>query len=170
MENKEWNMELANYRKTLKSLAYRFTVDPDEIQDLVQETILRALKYMDQFVHNPKVISWLFVIMKNIYINQYRTLKQRFTYENHCLATYNNDGYQEAFVASSAEGNFILNDVKTVLDTIPKDHGEMFRSYLNGYKYKELSVQYGLPEGTVKSRIHMVRKHLQKKLDQYKYN
>lgn len=169
MDNKDLNIQLADYRKILKSLAYRFTVDPDEIQDLVQETIFRALKYMDQFVHNPKVVSWLFVIMKNIYINQYRSLKQRYNYENHCLATYQNDGYQEAFVASNAEGNFIINDVTTVLDAMPKEHSDMFKKYLNGYKYKELSIQYDLPEGTVKSRIHVIRKQLQKKLEQYKY-
>ncbi len=168
METRELNLSLIQYRITLKNLAYKFTTDPDEIQDLVQETLLRALKYIDQFFQNPKIISWLFVIMKNIYINHYRDRQQRNKYENHTMYMFQAKGYQEPFTENSIEGKLILKDIKKALAQFPAEYNDMFTRYINGYKYRELSLLYGVPEGTIKSRIHMMRKNLQKKLALYR--
>ena len=73
MKDKAFNTQLIEYQKILKNLAKRFTKDQEAINDLVQETFIRAFKYMDQFFNNPRVVSWLFVIMRNIYINQYKS-------------------------------------------------------------------------------------------------
>lgn len=168
MENKELNLQLVQYRIALKNLAYKFTSDPDEIQDLVQETLLRALKYIDQFFQNPKIISWLFVIMKNIYINHYRNRQQQRMYKNHALSVFQDRGCLEPFTENTIEGKFILKDIKKALAQFPADHSDMFKQYINGYKYKELADIYGIPEGTIKSRIHIMRKNLQKKLALYR--
>jgi RNA polymerase sigma-70 factor (ECF subfamily) len=168
MKSNELNLQLVQYRITLKNLAYKFTSDPDEIQDLVQETLLRALKYIDQIFHNPKIISWLFVIMKNIYINHYRNRQQRQRYEHYSLASYQDRGCTEPFTENTIEGKFIMRDIKKALAQFPSDQSEMFNRYINGYKYRELADYYGIPEGTIKSRIHFMRKHLQKKLALYR--
>ncbi|WP_082021795.1 RNA polymerase sigma factor [Sphingobacterium sp. T2] len=73
----------------LKNLAKKFTKDPDVTNDLVQETFIRALKYVDQFFDNPRVVSWLFVIMRNIFINQYKRLTYQQNYEDISLFYYN---------------------------------------------------------------------------------
>jgi len=163
MENKELNLQLTQYQPVLKNLAYKFTSDPDEVKDLVQETILRSLKYVDQFFHNPKIISWLFVIMKNIYINQYRSKQQKVVFENHKLASYRNDGCIEPSTTNSVESQLALQDILKTLDDLPATHCEIFLDFVNGYKYREIADIYGIPEGTVKSRIHFIRKNLQKK-------
>ncbi|HMR18831.1 MAG TPA: RNA polymerase sigma factor [Sphingobacterium sp.] len=168
MENRELNLQLVQYRVALKNLAYKFTSDPDEIQDLVQETMLRALKYIDQFFQNPKIISWLFVIMKNIYINHYRNRQQQRKYESHSMSTFQDKGCLEPFTENIIEGKLILKDIKKALAQFPSDHSDMFTRYINGYKYKELADIYGIPEGTIKSRIHIMRKNLQKKLALYR--
>ncbi len=168
MENKDLNLQLNEYRSVLKNLAYKFTNDPEDIQDLVQETLLRALKYIDQFFHNPRVVPWLFVIMKNIYINHYRHRKQKYRYENHKANEYQDLGCHEPFTENTVEKSLALEDVKQALTQLPKEHKEMFDHYINGYKYKELSDLYGIPEGTIKSRIFLIRKGLQKQFPQYR--
>lgn len=168
MENKDLNLQLVEYRSVLKNLAYKFTSDPEDIQDLVQETLLRALKYIDQFFHNPRVVSWLFVIMKNIYINHYRHRKQKYRYEHQKVSEFQDLGCYEPFSESSVEARLVLKDVQYALGRLPEEHKEMFNRYINGYKYKELSAMYGIPEGTIKSRIFLIRKSLQKQFPQYK--
>lgn len=168
MDNKDLSIKLTEYRSILKSLAYKFTNDPDDIQDLVQETLLRALRYIDQFYHNPRVISWLFVIMKNIYINHYRHRKQKHIYENHKVSEYQEQGCYEPFSENNIEKSMALQDVQHALNQLPKGHKEIFDLYVNGYKYKELSELFGIPEGTIKSRIFLIRKGLQKQFPQYR--
>lgn len=168
MENNTLNLQLTQYRMALKNFAYKFTTDPDEIQDLVQETLIRALKHMDQFVQNPKIISWLFVIMRNIYINQYRHRQQRRKYENYALSSWQDLGCREPFTENTIEGKLIIKDVQKALSQFPEDQSRMFMNYIHGYKYKELAKIYSVPEGTIKSRIHIIRKSLQQKLAHYR--
>ncbi|TDQ80013.1 RNA polymerase sigma factor [Sphingobacterium yanglingense] len=168
MENKVLNLQLIEYRSVLKSLAYKFTNDPEDIQDLVQETLLRALKYVDQFFHNPRVVSWLFVIMKNIYINNYRNRKHRYLYEHNTASSYQDLGCREPFTENTVENNLALKDVQKALTKLPKEYKEMFDYHVEGYKYKELAQHYGIPEGTIKSRIFLIRKSLQKQFPQYR--
>jgi len=167
MENKNLNLQLVEYRSVLKNLAYKFTNDPEDIQDLVQETLLRALKYIDQFFHNPRVVSWLFVIMKNIYINHYRHRQQKHLYESHQASQFQDLGRREPFTENTVEKHLALKDIQCALTQLPKEQKDMFNCYIKGYKYKELSEMYGVPEGTIKSRIFMIRKSLQKQFPQY---
>lgn len=168
MENKDLNLQLIEYRSVLSKLAYKFTNDPEDIQDLVQETLLRALKYIDQFFHNPRVVSWLFVIMKNIYINHYRNSKHRHNYEQNRASEYHDLGCFEPFTENTVEKRLALKDVQYALTKLPIENQEMFDRYINGYKYKELAKIYGIPEGTIKSRIFLIRKNLQKQFPQYR--
>lgn len=169
MRDKAFNIQLMEYQKILKNLAKRFTKDQEAINDLVQETFIRALKYMDQFFNNPRVVSWLFVIMKNIYINQYKRLNYQQNYEDISLYYYNQHLSTEPYTEDSSDKKMMLGDISKILNELPAAHGEMFNNYIEGYKYRELSEMYGIPEGTIKSRIHIIRKTLQKKL-KYKYS
>ena len=160
MKNQEFNNQLKSYSTVLKNLATRFTRDQDEIQDLIQETFIRAFKYMDQFYKNPRVVSWLFVIMRNIYINQYRRKQHTFAYQQYAAMPYQQMGASEPFTEASVDKKLILKDIQNSLNKMPATYKEMFNHYVNGYKYKELSEIYGVPEGTIKSRIHHIRKSL----------
>ncbi|ERJ59318.1 RNA polymerase sigma factor [Sphingobacterium paucimobilis] len=162
MTNKDLNVQLLEYRSVLKNLAYKFTSDPEDIQDLIPETLLRALKYVDQFFNNPQIIPWLFVIMKNIYINQYRTKKYKFIYENQKATEYQNLGSHEPFTENTVERQLILKDINKALGCMSDENQEIFNTYIKGYKYRELSDMYCMPEGTIKSKIFTIRKQLQR--------
>src|SRR5690606_32022576 len=111
---------------------------------------------------------WLFVIMKNIYINRYRNRQQQQRYESHAMSVFQDKGCREPFTENKIEGKLIMKDIKKALEQFPSDHSEMFTRYIHGYKYKELADIYDVPEGTIKSRIHIMRKNLQKKLAIYR--
>lgn len=164
MKEKAFNNQLMEYQRILKSLAKRFTKDQEAINDLVQETFIRALKYMDQFFNNPRVVSWLFVIMRNIYINQYKRLSYQQNYEDISFYYYNHNLSTEPYTEDTSDKRMMLGDISKIISDLPTSHGEMFNSYIDGYKYRELSEMYGIPEGTIKSRIHIIRKTLTKKL------
>lgn len=165
MKDKALNTQLIEYQKILKNLAKRFTKDQEAINDLVQETFIRAFKYMDQFFNNPRVVSWLFVIMRNIYINQYKRLSYQQNYDDISLYYYNQNTSTEPYSEDISDKRMMLGDISKILSDMPATHGEMFNNYVDGYKYRELSEMYGIPEGTIKSRIHIIRKTLQKKLN-----
>ncbi|TCV10184.1 RNA polymerase sigma-70 factor (ECF subfamily) [Sphingobacterium alimentarium] len=165
MKDKAFNNQLLEYQKILKNLAKRFTKDQEAINDLVQETFIRALKYMDQFFNNPRVVSWLFVIMRNIYINQYKRLSYQQNYDDISLYYYNQNTSTEPYSEDISDKRMMLGDISKILSDMPSTHGEMFNNYIDGYKYRELSEMYGIPEGTIKSRIHIIRKTLQKRLN-----
>lgn len=164
MERKEINTKIKECNIILKKLAHKFTNNPEDVQDLVQETLMKSLRYLDQYFHNPKVISWLYVIMKNVYINQFRRQKQKLDYERYQLSEYHQIGLLEPSVENQVEGAFMMNDILNLLNKFPSQQKEMFFKFVDGYKYKELSAHFDMPEGTIKSRIHFIRKDLRKKL------
>lgn len=169
MKNKAFNDQILEYQQILKNLARRFTTDHEEINDLIQETFIRSLKFMDQYVDNPRVVSWLFVIMRNIYINQYKRQSYKNQYEE--LSMHYNSYHisAEPLCEEVFDKRMMLEDISTILEEMPDAHSKIFNHYIDGYKYRELSDMYGIPEGTIKSRIHIIRKTLQKTLS-VKYN
>ena len=164
MKNKKFNNQIMEYQGILKNLAKRFTKDQEAINDLVQETFLRALKYMDQFFNNPRVVSWLFVIMRNIYLNQYKRLNNQQSYEDISLYHYNQLSSIDSNIESHMDNKMILGEISNLVNSLPEAHSMIFNKFIDGYKYRELSAMYGIPEGTIKSRIHLIRKSLQRKI------
>lgn len=156
------NATIEEKRPLLKRLAYKFTQDPIEIEDLVQETLIRSLASLERLIQDPNLISWLYVIMKNTYINQYRKLMRAKAYH---AETAN----QLALSASpnKAEANFVLKDIESAIASLQTGYYTCFRMFIDGYKYREIAEYMGIPEGTVKTRIHQSRKLLQKKLRSY---
>ncbi|WP_437919883.1 RNA polymerase sigma factor [Sphingobacterium sp. LRF_L2] len=168
MESKQLNLELIKSQGILRNIAIKFTKDPEEIEELVQETMVRSIKYVDKFFNNPKLIAWLYVIMKNTYINHYRRHQKQIQYENYQSTDYIQEGCSEPFTHNMVEGKFIMCDIEAAMQKLPKDYFDLFTRYLDGYKYQELSAYFSIPEGTIKTRIHHTRKFLQKQLAIYK--
>src|SRR5687767_11170473 len=72
METKEFTHQITGLRSTLHSFTRRFTRDVEECQDLVQDTMLKALLHKDKFKADTNLKGWLFTIMRNTFINNYR--------------------------------------------------------------------------------------------------
>ncbi len=170
ISTQQLSLEIKEKGEILKRLAFKFTKDPEEINELVQDTFARSLRFFDRYFDNPKLIAWLYVIMRNSYINNYRRNQKKVLFAHHQALHYKNE---DCSVTSSNNGSgysFLSTDVKTVLQRYPPSYYQLFLNYTEGYKYRELAEKYGLPEGTVKTRIHHMRKQLQKQLHSYRYN
>ena len=163
MENTTIDQLFKEKRPTLKYLAAQFTNDPDEREDLVQETMVRSLGSIEKFLKHPKLMSWLYIIMKNTYINQYTRNKRLENYRNEYVSI----GYHNEITTNRGENNFIASDIQHALNSLSKDYYNAFAMFLEGFKYYEIAEHLQIPEGTVKTRIHMARKALQKHLKIY---
>lgn len=168
MTNEDLTCAIQKNAPILKSIALKFTKDPEEIQELVQETLALSLKFYEKYFNNPRLVAWLYVIMKNVYINGYRRNQKRVRYENFQVCGFKEDGCMEPSTQNLADKSFLEKDVKTLLSKYPEEYYDLFLHYTEGYKYRELSEIYSLPEGTVKTRIHHMRKYLQKQLAVYR--
>ena len=149
----------------LKRLANNFTTDPNEKDDLVQETFIRSLKSLEKFVNHPKIVSWLYVIMKNVYLNKYRRKALHRTAEKELTLNGQNSNSR-----NKAESKFILNDIENSIKSLSEENYTIINMYLEGFKYHEIAEYTNIKEGTIKTRIHTIRKILRKKLTVYMPN
>ena len=142
----------------LKPHAMRLTRDINDAEDLIQETIVRALTNEDKFQEGTNIRAWLFTIMKNIFINDYRKKIKR----NTVIDTTDNLYYLNASstISNAGERAFVMNDIKDALMKISNELRVPFLMHYKGYKYHEIAEQLNLPLGTVKSRIFFARKEL----------
>ena len=76
----EFNYQLTSMQDKLKRFAYSLTMDSDDAQDLLQETLLKALTYREKFVNPVNLKSWVYTIMKNTFINNYRRMTKARTF------------------------------------------------------------------------------------------
>lgn len=149
----------------LNRLANNFTTDQNEKEELVQETFIRSLKSIEKFINHPKIVAWLYVIMKNIYLNKYRRLNLYRTAERELTYTGENRSSK-----NNAESRFILGDIEKSIKSLSAENYEIISMYLEGFKYYEIAETMDIKEGTIKTRIHTIRRILRKKLNVYTNN
>lgn len=159
--NTIFEQALTEQRDALCRYAYLLTTDNNKADDLVQETFYKALKYRNRFQSNSNLKAWLFTIMKNTFINDYRR-------QGRINSVIDADAHE--FVVNNRksddnpERNFRLKEVNNMINSLDPAYKVPFLMYENGYKYQEISNELGLCLGTVKSRIHFSKKKLVKML------
>src|SRR5690606_30736186 len=124
---------------------------------------IRSLPSIDKFFDHPKLIPWLYVIMNNIYINKYRRVGSRRKAEKELRVT----NTMEPTTRKQAESSFIIKDIETAMSCLSPENQDIFTMYMEGFKYREIGSQMGIKEGTIKTRIHTIRKELKRKLRTY---
>ncbi len=154
----------------LNSFAYNLTKNAEDAKDLFQETAYRALSNRDKFQPDTNFKAWMFTIMKNIFINNYRKKIK----SNTVLDTTENQFYLNSAthaVGNSAEGGIMLKELNGMVDALEDSIRVPFIMHFEGYKYQEIADELELPLGTVKSRIFFARKELKDKfLHAYGYH
>lgn len=163
-----FNKKVVTLSSTLKPYAINLTKNLDDANDLLQETIYRALVNKDKYTTGTNLKAWLFTIMRNIFINAYR----RKVKQNTILDTTDNLYYlnsSKVTIKNRAEGNFMLGDIVSAVDKLSDDYRIPFLMHYNGFKYQEIADDLSLPLGTVKSRIFFARKELKKNLKVYRF-
>ena len=150
----------------LRSYAYQLTRNVEDANDLVQETMLKAFTYHTKFAEGTNLKGWLYTIMKNSFINNYRRLLKRNTIIDTTDNTYYLDS-PSASVDNNAERKFMMRDMEAAITTLPQDLKKTFTMNYKGFKYHEIAEILNIPIGTVKTRIFVAHRMLRKKLTTY---
>jgi RNA polymerase sigma-70 factor (ECF subfamily) len=173
-KRKQFEAEAVPHMDALLRTALRMTKNQTDAEDLVQETMVKAYRFWDKFEPGSNCRAWLFKIMTNIFINEYRS-------KSRTPVSVNMDDIDDNFLygqlASMPPGRnpeeelfakIFDDDVKKAIEELPDDFRlVVVLSFLEGFSYQEIADIIDLQLGTVKSRLHRGRKLLQKKLHDY---
>jgi len=165
--------ELFPHMDALKTFAYHLSYNEEDANDLVQETYMKAHRFIDKYDQGTNAKAWLFKILKNAYINEYRKKSKRpqkvdfediVSYQNSDSASSSKylDLRQEIFE------NMMGDEVTIAINSLPID----FRTVIllcdiEGFTYEEISKIIDVPIGTVRSRLFRARNMLKEKLKAY---
>lgn len=162
----EFNHNLIGMQSYLEYFARKLTNNNhDDAQDLVQETMLKALTFREKFVHQTNFKAWLFTIMKNIFINNYRrNVKARTIIDTTDNLFYLNNTEDSPI---SPESELSEKEIRKNINSLEDDHRIPFEMHTQGFKYKEIAEELDISIGTVKSRIFFGRRKLMDKLEDF---
>jgi RNA polymerase sigma-70 factor (ECF subfamily) len=166
MSISEFSQILVNNETYLKPFAVTLTRDNESAKDLLQETFYRALANKDKYYAGTNVKAWLYTIMRNIFINNYRRNSRLQTVFDHTENDYLIDNRQAATM-NAAETNLQMKEIQLAVYNLPEIFRSPFSLYFEGYKYNEISDLLKEPLGTIKSRIHFARKLLKEQLNRF---
>lgn len=169
MTQAEFGSLVVSQSGSLRMYALNFTHDGEDADDLVQDTLLKAITYFDKFREGTNLKGWLYTIMKNTFINNYRRLVKV-----NSLVTQSDEIPSSSLIFSASanlgESHFVMTDIRNALLSLSDDYKVPFTMYFEGYKYHEIANYLQIPIGTVKTRIHVARKLLKGKLKPYERN
>ena len=162
----EFNTLVMHQASSLRTYALHFTHDADDANDLVQDTLLKAVTYYNKLKDGTNLKGWLYTIMKNTFINNYRRFIKisSFVTKSDEIAPAN---LLYSSTKNQGESKFVMDDIKLALNSLSEEYSIPFMMYFEGFKYHEIAEQLEIPIGTVKTRIHVARKLLKKSLKPY---
>jgi RNA polymerase sigma factor (sigma-70 family) len=172
--NDIFNREFMPHINSMYNFAFRLTMDEDDANDLVQDTYLKAFRFISSFERGTNAKAWLFRILKNSFINDYRKRSKepsKVDYQE-VETTYNSEEAAEVDHTTDLRvetvQDMIGDEVATALNSLPVD----FRTVIilcdiEGFTYEEMAKILDIPIGTVRSRLHRARNLLKDKLRTY---
>ena len=159
MSHLEFDSKLDSLSGLLHSFAYNLTKNTEDAKDLYQETAYRAITNRDKFRPGTNFKAWLFTIMKNIFINNYRRKAKANTIIDSTENMYFiNSG--SASISNDAHSNILMDELQGIIKSLEDSIRLPFEMHYQGFKYQEIADELDLPLGTVKSRIFFARRAL----------
>jgi len=168
MSTSEFGLLIDKQNPFLRQLALKLTKHLEDAEDLMQDTYFKALKNKDKYTPGTNLKGWLYTIMKNTFINNYRKKKVQNTFIDETDNTYFIDQGLNNRV-EHADRNVDQEYIMKQIDSIEKNYVEAFMMHFNGYKYEEIAEILDIPLGTVKSRIFLARKKMMAKLEDQRF-
>jgi len=166
MSTPEFSQLLVNDSEFLKPFAINLTRDNEAANDLFQETLYKALANQEKYHSGTNIKAWLYTIMRNIFINNYRRkAKQKTIFDSTPNEFLINQ--KQAIVSNAAESNIRIKEIQQAILNLPEIFKTPFLLYFEGYKYNEIADVLHEPLGTIKSRIHFARKLLKEQISRY---
>lgn len=159
--------------EALYTFAFHLSYNEEDANDLVQETYLKAYRFIGNYEKGTNAKAWLFKILKNAFINQYRKKSKQPTqvdYEE--VANYHDeeDSAYSSYMDLREEMfmGMMGDEVTTAINTLPVDFRVVILLCdIEGFTYEEISKIIDIPIGTVRSRLHRARNMLKEKLKEY---
>lgn len=159
MSTVEFYNKIDHITGSLNSFAFNLTKSSDDAQDLFQETAFRALTNKEKFRPGTNFKAWMFTIMKNIFINNYRKkVKANTIIDSTENLFYLNSG--KNVIYNDAGSNMLMSELEGMIEALDDSIKTPFMMHFEGFKYQEIADELELPLGTVKSRIFFARKAL----------
>ncbi len=172
-KTKVFDNEFMPHMHSMYNFAYRLTFDEDDSKDLVQDTYLKAYRFINSFQQGTNAKAWLYRILKNSFINDYRKKSKQPAKVDYQEVEnfYNSDDVDESITVDlriDAVKDLIGDEVSIALNSLAVD----FRTViilcdLEGFTYEEMAKILDIPIGTVRSRLHRARNLLKEKLQSY---
>lgn len=164
---KMFEERLLTLQGNMLNFAYMLTSNRDDAYDLLQDTTLKVLDNEEKYVENTNFKGWVFTIMRNIFINNYRKVAREATVVDQTEDLYHLNLSQDSGL-ETPEGGIAVAEITRAINSFSDDYRVPFSMHISGYKYSEIAEKMGLPLGTVKSRIFFARQRLQDILKDYK--
>lgn len=158
---------LTKLQDNLLNFAYKLTSNRDDAYDLLQDTTLKALYNEDKYADNTNFKGWVFTIMRNLFINNYRRNARAATIVDTTDNLYHLNLSQDSGL-ESPEDSYGAKEITSAIAEFSDEYRIPFSMHVAGYKYSEIAEEMDLPLGTVKSRIFFARKKLQERFASYR--
>lgn len=167
MASAKFQINLMALQANLLNFAYMLTSNRDDAYDLLQDTTLKALDNEEKYAENTNFKGWVFTIMRNIFINNYRKVVRSATVIDQTEDLYHLNLPQDSGF-ETPEGSVAAKEITDAINAFSDDYRIPFSMHVAGYKYNEIAEKMNLPLGTVKSRIFFARQRLQQTLKDYR--
>ena len=167
MASAKFQSNLMNLQSNLLNFAFMLTSNRDDAYDLLQDTTLKALDNEDKYAENTNFKGWVFTIMRNIFINNYRRSVRSATVVDTTDNLYHLNLSQESGFETPEE-SYGAGEITAAINEFSDEYRIPFSMHVAGYKYNEIADHMNLPLGTVKSRIFCARKKPQERFASYK--
>ena len=155
-----FQQRLLELQDNMLNFAYLLTSNNEEAHDLLQDTTLKVLDNQDKYTDNTNFKGWVFTIMRNIFINNYRRLVRNQTMVDQTDDLYHLNLPQESGF-DTPDGAFNVKEITKAINSFADEYRIPFSMHIAGFKYNEIANKMNLPLGTVKSRIFFARQKLQ---------
>lgn len=166
MASADFDQMLLKNTEFLRPFAFTLTRDNEAAKDLVQETLFRALANKEKYHIGTNIKAWMYTIMRNIFINNYRRKSKQQTIFDNSTNDFLLDTNQGA-VSNEAIAKLNMKEVQEAIHELPEIFRNPFLLYFDGYKYHEIADMLHEPLGTIKSRIHFARKFLKSQIERH---
>ena len=153
MKSLSFRKDLIGVQEELLRFAYKLTANREEANE-------------EKYVPDTNFKGWMYTIMRNIFINNYRKIVRDQTFVDTTDNYYHLNLPQDSGF-DSTEGAYDLKEMHRVVNALPKEYKVPFSMHVSGFKYREIAEKLGLPLGTVKSRIFFTRQRLQQELKDF---
>jgi RNA polymerase sigma-70 factor (ECF subfamily) len=167
MANTNFKEELIKAQDDLSRYAFKLTSDREEANDLLQDTLLKALDNEEKYLPDTNFKAWVYTIMKNIFINNYRKVIRDQTFIDKTENNHHINSSQDS-TSDYSECSYDCKEIYRLLNSLSDEYRIPFTMHIAGFKYREIAIKLDLPLGTVKSRIFFTRQKLQEIFKDFK--